>query len=234
MSIAFQAASAAVSSGGASSATITWPGAPSNQLLIAVLGFEVGTGTGPWVTSTPQPGWQRCFYQDPSATGCGLEVWNVQQWTSGPSTTFNFGTSRAYVARGLVYTGQYTGAGNVVRASVNQSVTGNSPSAPTIYAYQNEMVVALGAEQLSSPGWDPPSGYTERIDSARGGSFGNVEITAADKLAALEGFTGALPFTATSAGGSDKGATGTIAIRESAAVIAATSPMIHVEYATPT
>lgn len=234
MSVAFQAASSAVSSAGASSATITWPGSPSGQLLIAVFGFEVGAGTGPWVSNSGlSAGWQRCFYQPPSATGSGLEVWNVQEWNTGPTTTFNFASSYPYVAQGLVYTGQYTGAGNVVRASASQTVTGNNPSAPTLYVYAQEMVVALAAEKLSSPGWASPSGYSERMDNARGGSFGNVEITAADKLAAVEGLTGALQFTATSAGGSDKGATATIAIRAAGSVVAATSPLILVEYAVP-
>lgn len=229
MSVAYQASSSAVS-GTATSTTITWPGSPSGQLLIAAFAFEVGSGTGPWVSSAASGGWSRCFYQAPSAAGCGLEVWNTQGWSSGASTMFNFGASYPYVATGIVYTGQYTGAGNVVRASLSDAVTGNDPDAPSLYVYEGEMVVAFAAEKLSSPGWVSPAGYSERLDNSRGGGFGNAELTAADKLAAIEGLTGSLGFTATSAGGTDKGATATIAIRAAAQIVAATSPMIAIEF----
>jgi hypothetical protein len=233
--IAFQAASAPQSSAGASSATITWPGSPSGQMLLAVFGFEnVLAASGPWVDHSESGGWERAFYQPPSADGgCGLEVWNTQGWSSGPTTKFDFVASEAYVAEGAVYTGQYTGAGDVVRASVSRQVTGDDPAAPSAYVFASELVIVAAADLLATPGYGTPTpaGWTKRFDNARGGAFGNVEITIADKLAATEGNTGDIPWSAVTSPAGAHGATATLAIRAAAAVIASTSPLLVVEYA---
>ncbi len=237
MALAFQAASAAIS-GTATSGTITWPGSPTDQLLIAVFGFEgVASGSGPWIDHIDDGlslhGWKRVGYQAPSATGCGIEVWDLWDWDSGPSTAFSFVSSLPYVARGLVYTGQYVDAefaADGVRASTTLQVTGDDANAPSVYAYDNEMLVVCAAQELQTPGWGTPTGCTQRFDSARGGSYGNVEITAADKSVS-EGDTGLIPWDTVAETGSSKGATITLALRPVAAVVAATSPLIAVEYA---
>lgn len=234
--IAFQAASAA-QSGNAASTTITWPGGPAGQLLVAVFGFEgVAAGSGPWVVdSSTSGGWQRLFAKAPSAAGCGLEVWQTFDWSSGLSTLFDFDTARNFVARGLVYTGQYdTGDGtNPIRAWTARDWTGDDPEAPSVYAFENEMLIAVAAEQMQSPGFGTPTpaGWTERIDSSRGG-FGNVEITAADKPVTVEGESGVIPWSAAAATGASDGATGVFAIRPAATVtpLGATSPLIAVEF----
>lgn len=233
MTIALQGTSAAVSSSGATSATITWPGSPSGQMLVGIFGFEAVT-SGPWITGTNQGGWARSCYQAPSASGNGLEVWNTNGWSSGATTQFNFTGTLAYVGIGRVYTGQYTGAGNVLRAGTTAQVTGNNPAAPSIYAYINEMVVVCAASQLNSSGYTAaPTGYADLSSAARGSAHGNVEIGTADQVATGEGNTGSLTFTATAAAGGTKGATATLVIRGGPAVVAATSPLISIEYATP-
>lgn len=234
MSIAFQGASAAVSSSLASSSTITWPGSPSGQLLLAVFGLEnVNVGSGPWVSGTPGfGGHARVFYQEPSANGGnGLEVWVANGWSTGAFTTYTFTGSYAYVGQGYTYTGQKTGSG-VVRAYASQAWTGNNPEAPAVYTFANEMLIVAAADQLQSPGYGTPtpSGWTKRDDQKRGGTYGNVEITAADKLTTVEGDTGAIPWSATASTGTTKGATATLAIRPAAALVEATSPLIAIEY----
>lgn len=236
MTIAFQAASAAQSSPSASSTTITWPGAPPGQLLLAVFGFEgVAGGSGPYVASSSQAGWERAFFQAPSGSGCGLEVWNVQFWSSGPTTTFNFVSALPYVAQGLVYTGQFTGAGDVIRASSSQAWTGNNPQAPAIFAFANEMLIAVAAEQMAGGGFGTPTltGWTQRLDSARGGVSGNVEITAAESLQGFAGTVGPVPWAANAASPGDLGATGIFAIRGASALPTSSSPLIIGSYPVP-
>lgn len=238
MSIAFQGISSAISSGSASSGTITWPGSPSNQLLLGIFGFEnVNANSGPWISDTDgATGFARLFYQNPSANGgCGLEVWLAKFWSVGASTPFNFFTTRAFVAIGATYSGQYTTVDgsiiDVVRATTQQTWTGNNPQGPDVYALVNEMVITVGAIQLQSPGYgSAPAGWTKRADAARGGTFGNVEIVIGDQLIALEGDTGAIVWTANAASGSSKGAMATFAVRPAATPPVSTSPYILAEY----
>lgn len=229
--IAFQAASAATSSASASSTTITWPGLPSGQLLIAVFGFEgVASGSGPYVNNTPQSGWEQQLFQAPSATGCGLEVWNTQSWSSGPTTTFNFNGSPAFVAQGLVYTGQFTGAGDVIRASTSQSVSGNNGQSPGIFAFANELVIVLISQQITAAGFVAPTGFTKRVDSARGATAGNVEIAVADQVAAVQGSEGPFTWTATASPANSKGAAATLCVRAAGSTPGTTQPFISMRY----
>ena len=252
MAIAFASATSAISSASAGfSGDLTWTGSPSSQLLLAVFGFEnVNASSGPWIMLDPThthvgsgSGWARVCYQPPSADGGnGLEIW-AAIWTSGPSTSFLFDATYAYVGRGLVYTGEYNPgaaledvtASPVIRAAVTAQVTGDNPAAPSVFAFVGEMLVVCGSDQLQSPGFGTPTpaGYTSRIDSERGGSFGNVEITAADHTVTTEGDTGSIPWTATASTGTTKGATATLAIRPAAAVIANTSPYLNLEWPVP-
>lgn len=247
MGLAFHAATAAVSSSSDSSATLTWVGSPGSpgDMLIAAFGFEgVSAGAGPWIPDNSgflaAAGWARALFQGPSATGCGLEVWHTDGWTTGATQTFAFDTTHSYVAQGFQYTGQLVGdLSAVVRIAATAQTTGDNPQTPSIYTFQNEMVVAFASDQLTTPGYGTPTsptGFTKRGDSARGSTFGNVEITAADKLTVVEGDTGAITWTAASASGSNKGATGVIAIRPPAGTIppatpGATSPHIRIKFA---
>lgn len=243
MSVLFQAASAPVSSASASSGTIVWPGTPSGQMLIAVFGFEnVLASSGPWVIdkdgSPPgsATGWLRSFYRPPSADGgCGLEVWNSYDWSSGiGGSTFHFDASRPFVAQGLVYTGQYfDGTTDPFRAFLSQPWTGDNPKTPSIYAFGNELLLAVAAEQMASPGFGTPTpaGWVQRFDSKRS-AFGNVEITAADLTVSGEGASGIIPWAASAAGPANKGATAVVAVRPAAAVPTSTSPLIAVTFPT--
>lgn len=253
--IAFNAVTPAISDAAAGfSDPLVWVGSPSRQLLLAVFGFEgVAAGSGPYIQydpsgvhgTTPTGGWARVLFEPPSATGNALEVW-AAYWGAGPSTRFLFTGTYDYVARGLMYTGQYdTGtlyaAGNgTVRAFAKDQVSGDDPACPAIYAFVDEMLVALASDQLQSPGFGTPTpaGWSSRFDSERGGSFGNVEITAADKLTTAEGDTGPIPFDAVAAAAGTKGATATLAIRPASSSHfppptppPATSPRIAFEYA---
>lgn len=221
------------SSGAGAGATVVFPGSTARQLLVMVLGIEgAAAGSGPYVSFDPGhvfggitagSGWQRVLTQPPSAAGNGLEVW-AAVWTSGPGTVpFWFGgTNHAYVAQGLVYTGQLDPGGDplavsqgIVRASTKQPWTGDNPECPSIHAFVGEHVIAVAADQLLTPGFGAPTpaGWSSRFDSARGSAYGNVEITAADKPAAVSGDTGAIPFAASAAASGTKGATATIAVR---------------------
>ncbi len=245
--IAFKEVSSIVSGTGTSIDMPRPAGVTTGDLLIVVLGFEgVASGSGPWVVpgdgsdtnivSVPG-GWKRVCYQSPSATGNGLEVWAAIHG-SGIHVVFPLTGSLPYSSQTASYTGEYETSMSIfdgaIRAATTAQWTGDDPEAPSVYVYSEEMVVAVGADQLASPGWGAPTpaGWTSRMDAARASSYGNVEITLADKPATVEGNTGTIPFSANSASGSNKGATATLAIRPTAAVVAATSPLIAIEYAT--
>lgn len=220
MAIAFESLSSLVSSASASSATLNWTSggsSPNGQTLIAILGFEgVAAGSGPYVTSVSQSGWNYQATQAPTATGNGIEVWYTNGWSSGPTTQFNFGVNRSFVARGLIYNGQIRTTGASIRTSTQQPWTGNNPQAASINAFQGEQIVAVAADQLAGVGYGTPTspaGYTLRIDNARGGAFGNVEITAADHPAAVTGASGNIVWTTNTSTGTTKGSTITFVLR---------------------
>lgn len=232
MTIALQGTSTPVSSPGASSATITWPGSPGGQMLLAIFCFEgQAAGSGPYITSTVQSGWGRSCYQAPSATGNAIEVWNTQSWSSGPSTTFNFAGSVPFVGVGRVYTGQYTGAGNVIRAGVTAQVTGNNPAAPSVFAFANEMVIACASSQLGAGGYSAaPPGYSDLFDTIRGGVIGNVELGTADQLQGADVNTGSLVFTANAASGATRGTTATLVVRALGQTPVSTAPYVLLSF----
>lgn len=227
-------------SGSSNLATITWPGSPSSQMLLAVFGFEnVNHASGPWITGTPgSTGLGRLLYKPPSADGgCGIEVWIAKRWEVGASTDFSFDTSRPYAALGAVYTGQYNDTDgsltNSIRAHAEQPWTGDDPETPSIYAFVDEMLIAIAAIQLDAPyGTPTPPGWTERADKARADVQGNVEVTLADLPVTVEGFSGVVAWSVASASGSDKGATAIMAVRPEPTPPAVTSPSINIEYST--
>jgi hypothetical protein len=222
MSIAFQAASAAVT-GTATSGTITWPGSPSNQMLIAVFAFDAVT-VGPFVKdSGTSGGWSRAFSQAPSASGTGIEVWASTPWSSDATTTFNFFASETFVAQGIVYTGQFQG--DAVRATSSQAWTGANPQTPAIFSFAGEMLVAVAGDTLAAGGFGTPTpgGSTSRFDSTLAGA-GTAELTAADRLTAVDGVIGPFTWTATGSPVGAHGAAGVLAIKPPPTVV--TNPAV--------
>lgn len=243
MTITYASGIIAGDSGTGTTATFTLAGGASRQLLLVVIGFEgVAPGSGPWVTTvdgsyTTEPfnGWKRICWQAPSATGNGLEIW-AAIWTSSSGASFGFGSSLSYVGVGSAYTGHYdSGGGNgvydgTVRGAVTAQVTGNDPAAPSIFAFQNELVVPCGSDQMGASGFGTPVGYNLRTDVARGGSHGNVEAAVADALALASGATGAVTFPQNAVTGTTNGATATLAIRPATPPPVSTAPMVVAEY----
>lgn len=249
MAISYIGAAPAVSGAAQTfSGDLVWPDSTQTDLILAVFGFEDVT-TGPYIQYDPTgahgviegTGWVRLLTVAPSATGCGLEVWAGFRGT-GSATAFLFTGTYDYVARGLQYRGEYNPGGvsyvdfvngnGTVRAYTTDQVTGDDPACPAVYAFVDELLIALAADQLTTPGFGTPTppGWTSRVDSKRGGSFGNVEITAADRLVTVEGDTGAIAFDATADPSGAKGTTATLAIRPAAALVATTAPYVSVEF----
>lgn len=248
MSITYESSSSASTTGSQSSLTVSFPaGAAAGDLFVLAIGLEGrASGSGPWVDPSgsgpgtgilgPGSGWTLIGYQAPSATGNGLEVWAAVYGT-GSNVEIDFTGSYAAVAAISCYRGVLddTDENRVVRTSAFQQWTGDDPECPAVVAVRREITVACAAHQLTTPGYGnpTPSGWTTRVDAKRGGSYGNVEVCIADKLAVSDGDTGTIPFAATAASGSStKGATATLAVRPLAEVFAATSPLIAVEFAT--
>ncbi len=219
-------------------------------LAIAVAFEGRASGSGPWVKpwETGDPStvigeatdWKQILYQAPSATGSGLEIWAaiiVGAGATDEPTTVNFTGSYAAAAGMVSYSGAYGShiLDGAVRAFAKQQWTGDNPEAPSVYAYDRELLIACSALELDSPGYgDPtPDGWDTKVDKARADTFGNVELAMASKITVIEGATGAIPWAATSDTGSDKGATATLAVRPVTTAPAATSPLIAVEYAVP-
>lgn len=248
MSIFYQGATNFDSGVAAHTGILTWPASPTSQLALAILGVEGATaGSGPWIdpNATHPPydnngtGWYRVLFQAPSATGNGLEVWASVH--GGGTTQFAFlaGATLTYAIQGLLYGGTYVAAPNtdpstngMISASASAQVTGDNPAAPSVFAFQNELVVACAADQLQAPGYGTPTpaGWTQRIDNTRGGGHGNVEITGADTTVGVTGTTGTIPWAATAATGTTKGSTATLALRPASQPPAATTPVMRFSY----
>jgi hypothetical protein len=221
------------------------PGLASGDFTIVALGFEgVAAGSGPWVDGTFVPsdhsivsnttGWLRLLYQAPSATGVGLEVWAAIHGSGRTLEKFNLISSLAVVAAVAAYRGQAHSdvpppTASPVRVTATAQWTGDNPAAPSLSALAGELVVAVTALQVNTPGYTAPAGYTQRIDVARAGAHGNAEVAIADKVATTAGATGTIPFGATTTG-SPKGATATIAVQPSTAGIATVGPAISFSY----
>lgn len=250
MSISFVGVSTPVSVSAATSIDIVRPsGYAGGDLVVVALAFEgVGSGSGPYVDPSragidafvagPASGWKLACYQPPSATGAGLEVWVAITEAGAPTghSIWNFTGTYSAVGVSAAYRSVFgaTITDGAQRAATTDQWTGDDPECPAIFAYARELVVGCAAEVIQSPGFGTPtpSGWTTRTEAARSGSYSNVSAVIADKLATTDGATGAIPFSAASGSGSDKGATATLAIRPLDAEATATSPLVHVEYAT--
>lgn len=249
MAISFVGVSTPVSVSAATSIDIVRPsGYAGGDFIVVALAFEgVAAGSGPYVDPSlagidpfivgPASGWQLALSQAPSATGSALEVWVAITEGGAPTghSIWNFYTAMTGVGVSAAYRNVLGDeiTDGALRASTKDQWTGANPECPSVFAYARELVIACGAEVLQSPGFgDPtPSGWTTRTEAARSSSYSNVSAVIADKLITTDGNTGPIPFSAT-VSGSPKGSTGTLAVRPVDADLTATSPLIHVEYAT--
>jgi hypothetical protein len=236
MSIAFD--TAGTPANGLSDTASIPRGGTVHDLMIVVFGFDgVGAGSGPWIIPNtgsfaanyigPSTSWKRCCYQDPSASGTGIEVWAAISATVVGTSSAQLTGTLGWNTISAFYAGIYAPSNSIndgaVRAATTAQVSGDNPAAPSVYAFVDELVVACMGEVLTGAPTAPP-GYTLRTSHARIG-----EIAIADKLATAEGDTGLLPFSGTASPSGAKGATATLAIRPDSP--AATSPFIAVEFA---
>ncbi len=192
----------------ATGATVNTPiGLQQGDLLVVVFGFEqVGSGSGPWVSGTPQAGWSRGMFQDPSATGSGLEVW-VANWDTGIFTNFNFNGTYDGIAREAAYR-----CGNALPPTFSdpqtQQQSGDNPAAPsTTTIHDGDEVLICAAYQLTAPGFGTVAPYAQAFDNTRAG-FGTVEITLHNAPQAIKGASGGATWTATASPAGHDGATG--------------------------
>lgn len=236
----------AASATGTATTTLTVNRASTTNLdfLLIVFGVEgVAAGSGPWVFDNPAggtnlgtaSGWLRACYQAPSSTGCGLEAWvAINGGVNAVSVTFS--SAVTVVAQMLAWRGVYYTSGTItdgaLRGAATAQVTGNNPAAPSIFAFAQDLLIALASEQMASPGFGTPTpaGWASRTDIARSG-FGTVEVTVADLLSdTTTGATGTIPWSATAAAVGDTGATATLDVRPLASPAGSGAPLIEISF----
>jgi hypothetical protein len=218
--------------------TVSIPrGGTVDDLIVLVIAIDSISSAGPWVVPNtgslpssyigPSTGWKRCAVQGPSASGTGFEVWAAISatvvGTSFAQLTTTFGWNSIQALYKNVYAPSNSINDGAVRAATSAQVTGDDPSAPSVYAYVDEVVVVCMAETLTgSP--SAPTGYTLRTSHAR-----TAQAAIADATVSIEGNTGPIPFVGSASPSGSKGVTATLAIRETAP--SSSSPLIVVEYA---
>lgn len=182
------------------------------DLLVVVFAFEgVSSGSGPWAEVTPADafGWRRETYQAPSNTGCGIEIWSANL-ISGTHTDFDLNGSLTGIVTEVAY--ECSGVPTVVQSATAQSV-GDNPSCPSITTtYADTLVVACAALTLSGTGFGPAPGFTEIVDNAHNGTFGNAEVHVSEKEFATPGATGTIGLTAPASPADAAGATATLGL----------------------
>jgi hypothetical protein len=175
----------------------------AGDLVVFVLGFQgVGAGSAPYCTSSDHQGWSRLAAQDPSASGCGIEV-IAAYWSGGATVSFNFNAAYTWVSRGVVFTNArrtndyptHTGTDLVTptdfiaysSGAIGNQTTGNNPATATRYSYVDELVFVASAVQLAAPGYGATAGgFSTDFDNTEGG-FGTVEIVVAYNSITSEG-----------------------------------------------
>ena len=130
------------------------------NFLPFVAAFEAVTA-GPWITLNmgglsanyigPSEGLKQACYQAPSASGIGLEAWVAIEGVPGGSLRkAKFASNQTGVAVILAWSGAYETTGNIsdgaLRAATTAQVTGDAPAAPSIFAFQNELVITVGCD----------------------------------------------------------------------------------------
>jgi hypothetical protein len=197
-------------------AVMTFPAYTVGDLAVSVCCYSgVAAGSGPFITQTNSGGfgWSRIFYQAPSGTGNAVEI-VLGYISSGLVLQWNFNAVVTYGCRFQFYTNSRrtndyadnygngtadVSVGNYLvdsaRATGSQ-ITGSNPSTATRYSRVDELVLAVGANQLASPGYGAAGGgFTKRLDNTLSG-FGTTEYVLADLEVATEGNV-SCPFTAT-------------------------------------
>lgn len=195
------------------------------QLVVAVYAFEgVAAGSGPWIVPNigqlatdyigPAEDWQQVCWQTPGAAGVGIEVWAAIH-ESGGNQSAQFVSAENVVTVCAAWSGEYnpngTIQGGAPRLASTAQVTGNKPAAPSVAANAGELIIACAGDLMGASGFGTPSGFTNRIDSARSGA-GTVEATIADATVPTAGSTGPITFPNNAAASSTPGATATLAI----------------------
>lgn len=200
--------------------------AVAGDLLLLVVAFEgVAAGSGPWIVPNvgqlsslyigPGQGWEQVCWQTPGATGVGIEVW-AAIFGSGAFNYAAFAAAQNAVAVTVAYGGEYNPTGTIgggpPRVATTAQVTGNQPAAPSVVANSGELIVAVGGDLMTGAGFGTPSGFTNRVDVARGAA-GTVEATIADRTATVAGATGPITFPNAAAASSTRGTTATLLIQ---------------------
>jgi hypothetical protein len=213
---------------GTLSGLMTFPALTVGDLLVSVTCYSgIAAGAGPFIVNPSGGGfgWSRIFYQAPSGSGNAIEI-VLAYWSSGANLQWNFNTSVTYGSRFQAYTNARrtndyadnygVGVSDVTvgnyltdeaRATGSQ-ITGNNPGTASRYSYVDELVLAVGANQLANPGYGAAGGgFTKRLDNTLTG-FGTTELVLADLEIATEGSV-SCSFTATA---SPAGQLGTMGI----------------------
>ncbi len=200
-------------------------GVTTGDLIIALYAFEgVAAGSGPWIVPNigqlsslfigPSQGWQQVCWTAPGATGVGIEVWAAIHG-GGTVQDAIFAANQNAVTVTVAYGGEYNPTGSIgggaVSVATTAQVTGNQPAAPSVQANAGELIVACGGDLMTGAGFGSPSGFTNRVDVARGAA-GTVEATIADASAAVAGNTGPITFPNNAAATTTRGTTATLLI----------------------
>jgi len=201
-------------------------GIATGNLIVAVYAFEgVGAVSGPWITPNtgslssnyigPATGWEQLAMESPSGSGVGVEVWGAVH-TSGTIQWAAFNASYSAVTVTAGYSGEYAPNNSIldgcVRGATVAQVTGNAPPAPSVFSVTNDLVIAIGADEMTAATFGSPTGYTSRVDVARSGA-GTAEAVIADAVSSVTGDTGLITFPNNAASGGTLGTTATLSIR---------------------
>lgn len=219
-------------------------GVQVGDVIIAVYAFEnVAAGSAPWIVPNigqfstnyigPSQQWLQICQQGPSANGVGIEVWAAIHGSGTVQDAMLNGTYNAVTVT-VAYGGEYNPSGVIsagvpVRGSTTAQVTGNAPSAPSVFAFANDLVVACAGDTMTGAGYGTPAGYTNRIDVNRAGA-GTAEATIADAVALTSGNTGLITFPNNASSSSAKGSTATLDIRPTASPAGSGSPLLEFSY----
>lgn len=230
MAIAFRASgtSSISNDGGVTSYTITaGSGIVSGDFLLFIASADTDTGQT-LLVGPPSASWTTCgTWYDASSSGGAVNFKTWQRWADGTdasaSWTVSCSSGSANFAAVIAFTGVDT-TNPISGAAWTGSNTLSTSAGPTpaiTLTYANSfLVLGFGQKASSTPAstWTPPSGTTELIDLASGGTnYLDTEIDYV-QLANIAGANSAT-YTAVSTG-SKKWTGGGIALHPAAAAVA--------------
>lgn len=201
-------------------------GTLTGHLVVAAFAFEgVAGGSGPWINPNngafssnyigPSQGWIQACQIDPAGVGVGLEVWCAVN-SGGTHQFAKFNGTQSCTTVTAAYSGEYAPNNTIldgaIRTSATARVTGNAPPAPSVDAVAGDLLIAIGADEMTVAQFGSPATFTNRVDVTRAGA-GTAEGTIADGLAAASGATGLITFPNNAASSGTLGTTATLAIR---------------------